>query len=221
MLQKKRNASTFTPAGDKKAIPRTLHMRHVIILFNYALLLALLAIPYQVNATPLIATNPQDTSNIPQSCIIFGVERDLQFLAAPIKSKHDLDQHVALLKSKSFHSPLRYLSNSSLERFVASISFNEKGITGYLYDDLEKELTLSQAYEILALFGQQYNLWHLANAKVSTELDSDIRQFIAKKREQENSAAAKCSGPKDRSSYWCSSRATCSNRVGSICLSTC
>lgn len=198
-------------------------MRHVSYSSCYALLLALLVIPYQANATPLTATSPQDTSNTQQSCIVLGVERDLQFLAAPIKSKHDLNQHVVLLKRKNLHSPLRYLSNSSLKRFVASISFNEKGITGYRYDDLEKELTLSQAYEVLSLFGQQYNLGHLTNAKVSTELDSDIRKFIAKKREQENSAAAKCSGSgsKDRSGYWCSSRATCSNRVGSICLSAC
>src|SRR3546814_7421578 len=74
----------------------------------------------------------------------------LSYELADVKSRDDLAMH---LRRAGRDSPLNALSLAARERFLDSLAFNEKGLTGYRYDDLQRELTVTQASRILRLFG--------------------------------------------------------------------
>ena len=141
-----------------------------------------------------------------------ALSQDLAFLTAQIKSSKDFSSHIANIKKNK--SPLGLLSPLALKQFAESITFNESGITGYRYDVLEQELTLSQAYRVLALFGEQHNIAHLGKARIDTELDAKIRMDANEQN------MLKCAGG-DLSGYKCASRATCTRSSGSICKASC
>ena len=155
-----------------------------------------------------------------KACQVHGIKRDLSFLVAPIKTQRDLDQHVLSLRKEDVDSPLRYLPRNSRGKFVSSITFNEKGITGYNYDILERELTLSQVYEVLALFGQQYNIGHMKAASIKTDLDMEISRLIQLEADSNKGLMNQC-GSSDHKGYACTARATCSSSYTKICMSSC
>ena len=76
--------------------------------------------------------------------------RDIEQFLAPIKSAQDLQAHLANRLGRG--SPLDALSPHARERFLAGLSFNARGLTGYRYDDVEAELSVSQAFELLGLY---------------------------------------------------------------------
>lgn len=117
-------------------------------------------------ALPSISAASQDDA-FDQAAAVY----ELAQLTAPVKSKAALRLHL----SQDLHSsPLRYLSSAALRRFTESITFNEKGVTGFSYEDIERELTVTQAYEVLGLFGQQHFIPYLKGARVETGLDEDL-----------------------------------------------
>ena len=183
----------------------------------FALLIAT-TFPWQTKTAHAASEAANNSSIHPKFCQIQGIEKDLQFLTAQIKTQHDLNQHILSSGNKKSNSPLNYLSRSGQKNFVSSITFNEKGITGYRYDILEKELTLSQIYEILALFGQQHNIEYMEAAKVETDFDMEIKNLIQSRREY--NANIKC-GSSDHKGYQCTARATCSSSYTRICMSSC
>lgn len=71
---------------------------------------------------------------------------------APIKSNADLTSHLDNISLAD--TPLGLLSANKLTRFTTSLTFNEKGLTGFSYADI-RHLTASQAHEILGLFSVQ------------------------------------------------------------------
>lgn len=150
----------------------------------------------------------------PSFCGEKVLRQDLDFLVAPIKSSSDLKQHLRAVESSKVASPLARLSRDARDRFVASVTFNEKGVTGYRTDALEGELTVSQIYQVLALFGQQRNTSFFARARVESELDREIKSMF------ESDLKSGC-GLGDHNNYKCSSRATCSRSLGDICTSNC
>lgn len=127
---------------------------------------------------------------------------------APVRSKALLD---AYLKQSFNTEPLAYLSESARRRFVASLTFNDNGLTGFRYDDLEAELTFSQAYEILQLFGAQSKLAVLDLA-VSSEGDAALFDVLEK---------SPPSLAQDYKEYKCIGRATCRLAEFHICMSGC
>lgn len=100
-----------------------------------------------------------------------ALQRDLSNLGAPIKSQRSLSRHMSIGLADS---PLRYLSKPALQRFLASLEFSERGLSTFRYADLEAELTPTQIYEVLALFGQQHQTPKLRRATARTSLDVDI-----------------------------------------------
>ena len=68
-----------------------------------------------------------------------------------IRSQRDLQRYLS--SHLKLDSPLNALSRGARERFLSSITFNEKGITGFHYADLQTELTASQMRDVLHLFG--------------------------------------------------------------------
>lgn len=81
-------------------------------------------------------------------------ERELAFLVAPIKTQADLTEYVEM--TRNHHSPLNKISPEKRNHFINSLTCNEKGLTGYNYQDLQ-DLSVSEAYEVLALFGAQHS----------------------------------------------------------------
>jgi hypothetical protein len=127
-----------------------------------------------------------------------------------IRSQSDLQQY--LLASANTGSPLSALSSGGRSRFLSSLTFNQKGITGFHYGDLQSELTASQIVAVLHLFGVEKDVAIIPNVRVQSESDRRaIRVFQLLDPE---------SGT-DYKGYWCSSPATCTIKNDSICTGNC
>lgn len=79
--------------------------------------------------------------------------RAVDMQLAPIKSVDSLNDYLA--NQKPGDSPLDKLSPGAKERFISSLKFNSKGLTEYRYSELETELSPTEIYQILSLFGVQ------------------------------------------------------------------
>lgn len=130
---------------------------------------------------------------------------------APVHSAVQLAAFLA--KTTSTESPINALSPAAKARFVNSLRFNETGVTSFYYADIESELSSSQAYELLSIFGLQSTLSVMPKLRASTQEDKQIMSAFG--RETASMIMA------DHENYWCSGRATCSRDVGSICMSGC
>lgn len=78
---------------------------------------------------------------------------------APIKSKEDLERYLKIIPPKS--NALNLLSPAARERFIATLTFNEKGLTGFGFEDLQRELSQDQIVRVLALFGSESSALHI------------------------------------------------------------
>lgn len=136
--------------------------------------------------------------------------RELAYLLAPIKSNADLHIHL----STATDSPLDRLSSHAKWLFVDSLIFGRRGLGSYRYDILEEELTLTEIYSVLSLFGVQHTTPMLKNAKSVSKADALIMES--------GQALGWVSRPpgEDYPDYWCSSRATCTQSMNHICIGT-
>ncbi len=71
---------------------------------------------------------------------------------APLQSNADLLKYLGYLPSQS---PLRALSEGARTSFIASLRFHDGGLASFSTLEMERELTLQQAHDVLALFGMQ------------------------------------------------------------------
>lgn len=139
------------------------------------------------------------------------LERELAFLLAPIKTKEDLDRYVAELRQNpDAKSPLNLLSPAALDRFLNSLVFTESGLGGYYYGDLQAQLSASQIYRVLSLFGAQHTTSLIRGARIESRADQLIMG-------QDESNLL----PADHDNYECVSRGTCGPRTNYICTSNC
>lgn len=145
-------------------------------------------------------------------------QRELAFLLAPIQTKEDLDRYVAELRQNpNARSPLNLLSPAARERFLNSLVFTEQGLGGYYFGDLQAQLTVSQVYRLLSLFGAQHTTPLVRGARVESRADQlIIEQFAAPAGDYEYQLP-----PADYENYECVSRATCGPRTAYICTSNC
>jgi hypothetical protein len=122
-----------------------------------------------------------------------------------ITSKSALD---AYMQSPAFaSSPLQALPNAARDHFLSSLSFNEKGVTGFNYSDLHSDLTVTQVYQILRLFGAQ----------------ADTALVGGQSRTAQDRALLSETGipNTDHPGYECVSRANCYPAANFICMSDC
>jgi hypothetical protein len=130
----------------------------------------------------------------------------LDFIAAPIKSRSDLDEYIRI--TPKHLSPLQLLSDGGRKRFLDSLVFNENGLAGYDYVDLAMELRPTQAVRVLSLFGAQRTVSMLPFRNVESPLDKEAAGVMQMIKD-------------DHKDYYCSDRATCSSWGGKICMSSC
>ncbi len=212
-------------------------MKFSILSFLLAFLLS--SIPVVSQASGLAQKDSANDANTSLSADLKKqqLDADLAFLIAPIKSRADINEYLQeTAKSKS---PLHLLSKTARARFLKSLTFNDAGLTGFSYADLEANLTPSQIYQVLALFGSQNSTPMIKNVRVESELDAEI---LTGDFGDSEDPAAKCfiepgaeNGPLDpnaprpketrpngdRTGYNCSSRATCSWAVQMVCKANC
>jgi len=105
------------------------------------------------------------------------IARNLKLENAQIKSPSDLRRHRTLASINN--SPLKALSQQGKHRFLESAEFNERGLSTYRYDILEKELTPTEIYRILQLFGMEESTHMFSNARVETEQDRQILEKLS------------------------------------------
>jgi hypothetical protein len=117
-------------------------------------------------------------------------QESIDFEMAPIKSEMDLSEH---LRTADKHSPLMALSPGARQRFIASLGFNENGLVSYRYDDLARELTASQAYRLLSLFGVQRTT-HLLGARTEAAADAAVSERPIVPRLRADHTGYKCVG---------------------------
>lgn len=125
---------------------------------------------------------------------------------APINSQVRLQEHLQALSSDS---PLHALSIPARQRFVASLRFNDSGITSLRYQDVVEELSYSEAYRLLALFGAERTLGKMPLLRIETSEDERILGSLRAAVED------------DHLGYACTGRATCSMSSQEICMTGC
>ncbi|WP_143073980.1 hypothetical protein [Roseateles sp. YR242] len=146
---------------------------------------------------------------------------EINRLLAPIKSAQDLYDY---LNKKPPESPLDKLSPSAKRRFVDSLQFNEKGLTTFQYTDLESELSTSEIYQVLALFGVQHHAASIRGARVSSATDLLIKNSLLvcdPSFAAQGIRAATTGICIDYPDYQCIKRGTCESAGGKICTSNC
>ncbi|WP_139074420.1 hypothetical protein [Xanthomonas bromi] len=133
---------------------------------------------------------------------------------AQVHSDAQLAAYVAGAKHEE--SPLNLLSPQAQMRFVNSLKFNEGGVSSFYYADIESELSSSQAYDLLSVFGLQSSLRFMGNIRVDTQRDREVIRAFGGREEGIDVAP-----PTDHNDYECTGRGTCHEAVGSICTSNC
>lgn len=134
-------------------------------------------------------------------------DRAIDFARGPIKSEADIRSYMHAHPA----SPLHRLSPAARDRFLASIRFNENGVTTYEYSDLRAELTASQVHEVLALFGIQRTTATIPGLRVASDAD---RAIVSPGGAVPNLFP-------DYNDMYCSGHATCSGALDKICTSNC
>ena len=129
----------------------------------------------------------------------------IDYATAAIRSNEDLQRF--LMSPQSIDSPLNAMSEAGRQRFLGSLRFNEKGLTAFGYADLETELTPTQIYRILKLFGAERDAAFFSRARIETEDDVKIMDMPR--------------SPIDYRDYECAKRATCTQSNFSICTGNC
>ena len=136
--------------------------------------------------------------------------------------KKETNYQLALVKNQEAlgkvllqKSPLDYLSAESKRRFVNNLKFGENGLSSFYYSDLEAELTATQIYNILSLFGAQHLTYLMKDARVESPLDATLLLDRYIVTDSDGGAGD------DHSGYKCESPGTCVISSGRICTSNC
>lgn len=118
------------------------------------------------------APAPSGGSNTPdadQQGVVNPYKIDLAL--APIKSESDLVNYMGNMPK---NSPLRMLSDAGRASFIQSLVFGNKGLGSFNYAVLQNELTPTQIYRVLSLFGMQRTTSLITGAAVTNAADKTI-----------------------------------------------
>jgi hypothetical protein len=116
-------------------------------------------------------------------------------------------QLASYLRRSGANTPLGALSSSARARFLESLRFNESGLAEYSYVDLQQELSASEAYGVLAIFGAEASAPFYAGTRIDSDIDLGLRTLMM---------------AEDHRDAKCVSHGTCQTGwVGFICTSNC
>lgn len=177
---------------------------------KFALAVAFLSVSV-LNARSVNAATDGDTQVNHALAVLSEDEQDRRDIAlklAPVKSAAALAEYMKSVPSDQ--SPLSALSPGAKARFINGLTFNEKGLTSYNYADLKAELTASQIYQLLSLFGVQHTTPLIRGARVQNDTDRAILRL--------NDNADIVRPLSDYGDYKCVTMATCGRATDFICI---
>lgn len=93
-----------------------------------------------------------------------ALQREISGKLARIKNEGDL--HAYLASARAMQTPLDLLSPGAKRRFIDSLVFTPNGLGSFTYADIRNELTLSEAYQLLALFGREATAASIAGIRI-------------------------------------------------------
>ncbi|WP_439448986.1 hypothetical protein [Stenotrophomonas sp. ATs4] len=137
---------------------------------------------------------------------VSGAE-NISLMHAPVNSLGRLDLHLIELSPES---PLMLLSPLARKQFVESLVFGDRGLASFSYEPIVNEMSASEAYRLLSLFGAQRATVYIPGLRQESDADHMVVQ-----------AANPNPVFEDYPGYACSGRATCSTSMSSICMSSC
>ena len=105
-----------------------------------------------------------------------GRSPSLDRFAAPIRSPADLAAWLAGRRPEA-SDPLIALSPPARARFLASLRFGAQGLASFQSEDIQSELSASQAWRLLALFGLQSSLAAMPPLAVRSSEDAEVEAW--------------------------------------------
>lgn len=158
-------------------------------------------------AEAISAQSPQVQRPLDASDAEMAIRSQAEFAIARIRNPLELEQYAAEHAATGYSgTPLEALRPSSRERLLRSVVFGNGGIGSLYYGDMRVELSPTQAYAILALFGAQHLAPIVAAQNVSTDVDAAIQSMRR---------------PPDHEDKYCAKRATCRSESFAVCTSSC
>lgn len=106
------------------------------------------------------------------SAVAAGKQERLATHMTSIASSAQLTQFMKMTAASD--NPLMALSPGARARFIEGLTFNDQGLTGYRYTELENELSPTQISKILSLLGAQKNTNLFKKAKLASARDQRI-----------------------------------------------
>jgi hypothetical protein len=100
---------------------------------------------------------------------------------------------------------------------LQSLKFSETGLSSFNYKALENELTPTQIYKVLSIFGMQHLTARFRLARVITATD----MALITSHDHAKGIIIYDTPEGDYEGYACTSRATCSKNMNDICTSNC
>lgn len=155
-----------------------------------------------------VASSERDTLEV--MAVASYEQQKLQLVTkrlASIRSIANLHAYLA----RTPRGPLDNLSPWGRKVFLSSLKFNEQGLTQFDFTVVEEELSATEAYRLLGLFGVQRTTSLLKGLSVETGLD----KLIMSQQPQQRLYMA------DHKGYFCKDQGTCQTSPNSICLDGC
>lgn len=141
------------------------------------------------------------------------LQRALARELAPVKTLQDF-YRVQGEKNKGLDA-FRKLRSQAQAEFISSLVFSDKGLASYNFKVIEDSLSVTEAYELLSLFGVQDTIRHLKGLKVKTTADLLIQ------RKHMTPLSCCEESEENEKGYRCSSPGTCSMSQTQICTDNC
>lgn len=129
---------------------------------------------------------------------------------APIKSADQLVEFLA--STEPSQNPLSMLSEGGLKVFLGSLSFGPEGLASFNSSILENELSLTESYAVLELFGFQEAVSGLDTQNIQPDADEQIKFMGCSQKNR-----AKCDDGGGYVSGFCSGQGTCANNSDFTC----
>ena len=156
----------------------------------------------------MVASSERDTLEL--MAVASYEQQKLQLVTKRLASVRSIaDLHAYLARTPM--GPLDNLSPWGRKAFLSSLKFNEQGLTQFDFTVVEEELSATEAYRLLSLFGLQRTTSLLKGLSVETALD----KLIMSQQPQQRLYMA------DHKGYYCKTQGTCESSPQSICLDGC
>ena len=135
-----------------------------------------------------------------------AMQHELSSALAPVRNAGQFQAYLRDHRGPT--SPFHALSPAARERFSRSLVFNENGLASYAYADLRNELSASQIYAAMRVFGAESSVSSIRGLKGKQHADKLVLE----------SRFAYYNGHHD---MYCAGAGSCAPRMGWVCTDRC